>query len=268
VTRYCLAMLLLCPFASVGADAQEPLSDRYSMSIGAYSVDARTSARVDAAGGKIGTSFSFEDDLGIDPDAWARDFGFTARVGERHRFELERFAFERSGERSNTRQITIRDDVYDVGLVLETSFDTDVTRLSYSYLFARDNNHEVGVAVGVHVTDFSMGVRVAFLPLTSATEESAGTTAPLPVVGAHGAYRPFPRWIFRGQAQIFRLEAGGYDGALNHVALEMEHNTFHHLGFGVALDYFEVDLDSTEPKFVGAFNLTFSGPRVFMRGHF
>ena len=266
MTRYCLAILLLCPSAL--ANAQEPLTDRYAMTVGAYSVEARTSARLDLAGGALGTSFSFEKDLGIDPDAWAADLGFTARVGERHRFELEKFAFDRSGERSNTRQLNIRDDVYEVGLVLETSFDTDVTRLSYSYLFARDKNHEVGVAVGVHVTDFSMVVRAAFLPITSATEESAGTTAPLPVVGAHGAYRPFPRWIFRGQAQLFRLEAGGYDGELNHVALEMEHDTFRHIGLGFALDYFEVDLDSTEPKFVGAFNLTFSGPRVFMRAHF
>jgi hypothetical protein len=106
-------MLFMCPFAR--ADAQEPLDDRYAMTIGVYSVDARTNVRLDAAGGKIGTSFSFENDLGIDPDAWARDLGFTARIGERHRFEIEKFAFERSGERTNTRQLNIRDDVYEVG---------------------------------------------------------------------------------------------------------------------------------------------------------
>src|SRR5262245_64423253 len=167
-------MLSLCALAR--AHAQEPLTDRFAMTVGAYAVDARTNARLDLAGGAFGTSFSFEKDLGIDPDAWAADLAFTARFGERHRFEVEKFAFNRSGERTNTRQLNIRNDVYDVGLVLETSFDTDVTRLSYSYLFARDKNHEVGVAIGVHVTDFTMGVRVAFQPITSANEESAVTT--------------------------------------------------------------------------------------------
>src|SRR5262245_46743836 len=99
-------MLLACAFAR--AQAQEPLTDRYAMTVGVYAIDARTSARLDAAGGALGTSFSFEDDLGMDSDAWANDLGFTARVGERHRFEIEKFAFDRSGERTNVRQLNIR----------------------------------------------------------------------------------------------------------------------------------------------------------------
>jgi hypothetical protein len=66
-----------------------------------------------------------------------------------------------------------------------------------------------------------------------------------------------------GRAQLFRLAAGDYEGAINHVAIAFEHATFEHVGIGVALDYFEVDLDSNDTSFLGAFELKFTGPRLF-----
>src|SRR6188768_418620 len=56
----------------------------------------------------------------------------------------------------------------------------------------------------------------------------ANTSAPLPVIGAQGAYRFLPRWTLRGRAQLFRLAAGDYEGAINHVAIAFEHATFEH----------------------------------------
>src|SRR5262249_37166685 len=184
-----------------------------------------------------------------------RYLDFAVRFGRRHRFEIEQFAFHRSGEWSLLRQIRIRDDVFDVGVVVDTSFETHVTRLAYDYTFARNDKREIGVGIGLHVTDLSLNVQAELRPITSASAEVVVSRAPLPVIGLHGAYRPFPKWALEGQAQIFRLEAGGYKGALNHAVLAFEHNTFRHLGFGLALDFFEVKLDSTDPALLGAFHL-------------
>ncbi|HEU4618114.1 MAG TPA: hypothetical protein VFV10_08730 [Gammaproteobacteria bacterium] len=71
-----------------------------------------------------------------------------------------------------------------------------------------------------------------------------------------------------GRAQIFRLSAEDFDGKLNHVALAIEHDTFRHFGFGLGFDYFEVDLDSSDTGFLGAFKLRFSGPHVYAHAHF
>ncbi|HEY3518358.1 MAG TPA: hypothetical protein VGL98_15020 [Gammaproteobacteria bacterium] len=252
------------------ASAQEPrqraggyLDNRYSVTVGVFALRPETTVRLDSPNGRFGTTLSMEDDLGLESSATAADLTFSARIGERHRVELEQFGIARSGERSNLRTIQVGRDTYDVGLQLDSEFDMDVTRLGYAYSFVRDTNKEVGIHVGVHVTDMAMRVTAALRPITESTQELANTTAPLPVIGAQGAYRFLPRWTMRGRAQFFRLAAGDYEGAINHVAIAFEHATFEHVGLGVALDYFEVDLDSDDTSFLGAFELKFTGPRLF-----
>ena len=255
--------------SSALASAQEPqrgggyLTDRYSLTVGVFALRPETTVRLDSPGGRFGTTLRMEDDLGLDDKATAADLTFSVRIGERHRIELEQFGIDRSGERSNLRTITVGRDTYDVGLQLESEFDMNVTRLGYAYSFVRDNNKEVGIHVGVHVTDMAMRVTAAVRPITESTQEIGNTTAPLPVIGAQGAYRFLPRWTMRGRAQLFRLAAGDYEGAINHLAIAFEHATFEHVGIGVALDYFEVDLESSDTSFLGAFELKFTGPRLF-----
>jgi hypothetical protein len=239
------------------------LADRYTLTIGAFALRPETTVRLDALNGRIGTTLSMEDDLGLEDSATAADLTFSARIGQRHRIELEQFGINRTGERSNLRTISVGSDTYEVGWLLESEFDMDVTRLGYAYSFVRDNNKEIGVHAGVHVTEMAMRVTAAFRPITESTQELGNTTAPLPVIGAQGAYRFLPRWTMRGRAQIFRLAAGDFEGEINHAAIAFEHATFEHVGMGVALDFFEVDLESTDTSFIGAFELKFTGPRLF-----
>ena len=250
------------------AGAQEPqrgdyLTNRFSVTVGVFALRPETTVRLDALNGRIGTTLNMEDDLGLDRSATAADLTFSARIGERHRIELEQFGIDRTGERSNLRTINVGNDTYEVGLLLESEFDMDVTRLGYAYSFIRDDKKEVGIHAGVHVTDMAMRVTAALRPITESTQEIGNTTAPLPVVGVQGAYRFLPRWTMRGRGQIFRLAAGDYEGAINHVAIAFEHATFEHVGLGVALDFFEVDLESEDTSFIGAFELKFTGPRLF-----
>ena len=88
------------------------------------------------------------------------------------------------------------------------------------------------------------------------------------MIGVQGGFRFLPRWTMHGRAQIFRLDAGDYDGEINHLAVAFEHSTFKRVGLGVALDFFELDLDSKDDSFLGAFELKFAGPRIFAHAHF
>lgn len=262
-----LALLLFAPLAGSQERPQSPtrgyLVDRYSLTVGVFALRPETTVRLDAANGRIGTTLKWEDDLGLEDRVAAADVTFSARIGERHRVELERFGIDRTGEWSNLRTISIGSDTYEVGWLLESRFDMDVTRLGYAYSFVREDDKEIGVHAGVHVTEMAMGVTAGFRPITESTQELANTTAPLPVIGAQGAYRFLPRWTMRGRVQIFRLAAGDFEGEINHAAIAFEHATFERVGIGIALDFFEVDLESTDTSFLGAFELKFTGPRLF-----
>jgi len=254
--------------AQESAEHRGYLTDRYSLTLGFYELRPETTVRLDALGGRLGTTLNLEDDLGIKSEATAQDFSFGARIGRRHRVELERFGVDREGRRDNTRQIVVGNDTYDVGVVLDSEFDMDVTRVGYAYSFLRDDKKEVGVHVGVHITELAFRVTAELQPITSATQEIAETTAPLPVIGAQGGFRFLPRWTLHGRAQIFRLTAGDYDGEIDHLAIAFEHSTFKRVGLGVALDFFRLNLDSKDDSFLGSFELKFAGPRIFAHAHF
>lgn len=267
-----VAVLLGAGTVASAQEASTPqrgyLTDRFSVTLGLYKLRPETTVRLDALGGRVGTTLSMEDDLGIQDSATAQDLTFGVRLGRRHRIELEQFGVDRDGTRDNTRQITVGNDTFDAGVVLDSAFDMDVTRLGYAYSFLHDEKKEVGIHAGVHITDMFFRVTAELRPVTSATEEIAQTTAPLPVIGVQGAFQFLPRWTMHGRAQIFRLAAGDYDGEINHLALAFEHSTFKRVGIGVALDFFEVNLESKDDSFLGEFSLKFAGPRIFAHAHF
>lgn len=243
-------------------------ADRFSLTAGVHALSARTTVRLDASDGTFGTTLSFENDLGVDGRSRSRDFTFAARLRERHRFEVEQFALHRSGSRSNTRTIRFGDDTFELGWELATFFDTDVLRLGYAYSLVRREYLELGIHAGLHVTDIEMGIRASLVPVTAQAEEFADATAPLPVIGFQGAYQLASRWSLHGRAQIFRLDVDDFDGELNHVALAIEHDTFRHVGVGLAADFFEIDVNSKDSRLLGAFKFQFSGPRLYIHAHF
>jgi hypothetical protein len=243
-------------------------ADRYSVTLGVYALHARTTVRLDSPDGTVGTTINFENDLGIGRRELSRDVTFTARFRGRHRLEIEEFGLARQGSRSNSRTLRFGEDTFDVGWELATFFDTDLLRVGYAYSLIGDDNRELGLHIGVHVTDIAMGIRASVTPGASQAEEYADATAPLPVIGLQGAYQMTRRWSLHGRAQIFRLDADDFDGVLNHVALAIEHDTFRHVGLGIAADFFELDLNSKDTGLLGAFKFQFSGPRIFFHAHF
>lgn len=265
----CAARPALAAGADDDAGAPSRLTaDRFSVTVGAFSAHARTTVRLDAPGGVLGTTLGFERDLGVEGRAVSHDLTFAARFGNRHRLELEAFQLDRDGQRASSREFRFGEDVFEIGWELATFFHTDVVRLGYAYSFLRGERRELGVHAGLHVTDIRMGIRAALLPFRADSEEHADATAPLPVVGLQGAFALAPRWTLSGRAQIFRLRADDFDGELNHVAVAIEHDTFRRVGLGFAADFFEVDLASRDAGLLGAFKLQFSGPRVFVHAHF
>lgn len=265
--------LLGLPAAARGQDAPSAVrshlgSQRYFVSMGVYSLRPSTTVRLDSHSGTLGTTIDFESDLGLDGAKVSAAGAFSVRFGARHRLELEYFELARNGFREVRRQIRFGERTYEAGLRLETFFDTDVLRLGYAYSFMRNEKSELGVQAGLHVTEIETGMRISTLLTAGQSEQSASATAPLPVIGLQGAHELSTRWTMRGRLQLFRLEAEDYSGALNHVMLAVEHATFPRVGIGFAVDYFEMDVDSTEATFRGAVKLEFSGPRLYAHAHF
>lgn len=251
-------------------DAQAELSPFY-FRVGSYLLDSETTARVDGLAGNFGTRLDFEDDLNVENRKDTLLAAARWRFADRHFVEVEYFNLKRSGYKRIDREIRFGESVFDVGADLNTSFTTEVTRLSYAYRIVRRQDWGLALSAGLHVTRLRASLDTlvfdnANLPVLET--EIASVSAPLPVFGVGGARRLGEKWALVARGQWFFLEVDDVQGSISHLAVYLEHNTFKHFGFGFGYDRFEIDVDSTDQYWQGAADVGFKGPMLFVQASF
>ncbi|MGZ8993083.1 MAG: outer membrane beta-barrel protein [Burkholderiaceae bacterium] len=256
-------------FASGLALAQETwtvnpgLHDGFTLEVGAYAPEVKTTARLDSATLGTGTSISFEDDLGLDDRKIQATVLGKLRLGERWRVEGEYFALNRSGTRAISRTINFGGNIYPIGIVVNSEFDSDIYRLSAGYSFVKSTQAELGVALGLHVTDFTMSLEGA-----NVSKRTGDALAPLPTIGIYGSYALAPRWLLSGRADFFSFSYNDYDGSLVNFVAGVDYRFTRNFGVGLGYRYVDYDLDVTKSSFSGNVQYEFSGPVLYLVGSF
>lgn len=262
-------MALMGLFLSGTATSQETgwtvhpgLQDRWTLEIGAYAPKVDTNVNLHGPGG-AGTTVSFEDELGLaDRKTMAAILG-RVRLGERWRIEAEYFSLDRSGTRAVSRTINWGGNVYTAGTVVTSEFNSDIYRLSGGYSFVKDARRELGVALGLHVTDFTTSLAAA-----GVGTRSGDALAPLPTIGLYGAYAFTPKWLLSGRVDYFSLKYDEYDGSLKNLSAGIDYRFARNFGIGVSYRYVDYQLDATKASFTGSVNYQFSGPQLYAVGSF
>ena len=163
------------------------LQDRWTLEIGAYSPTVETTAHLNGPFGN-GTTVNFEEDLNLKDRKTSATVLGKVRIGDRWRIEAEYFGLDRGGSRAINRTITWGDNVYPIGTTVSSTFDTDIFRLAGGYSFVKNDTAEVGIALGLHATDFRLS-----LGATGVGTQQADALAPLPTVGLYASYAFSPR---------------------------------------------------------------------------
>ena len=239
------------------------LQDGFTLEVGAYAPTVKTTARLDSATLGAGTSISFEDDLGLDDRKVQAAILGRLRLGERWRIEGEYFALNRSGTRAINRTINWGGNVYPIGIVVSSEFDSDIYRLSGGYSFIKSTEAELGVALGLHVTDFTISLAGA-----SVAKRTGDALAPLPTLGFYGSYALMPRWLLSGRVDFFSFSYNDYDGSLVNLVAGVDYRFTRNFGIGVGYRYVDYDLDVTKSSFSGSVQYEFSGPVLYLVGSF
>jgi len=246
-----------------GAAVHPALQDQWHFQLGAYRPKLDTTAFLNSSTGARGTQLSFEDDLGYDDTKTMPAFLAAVRLGERWKLEFEYLSLSRDSSRPISRTINWGDRSYTVGTVVSSDFDSNIYRLSAGYSFIKTNQAELGVALGLHVTDFSLG-----LAATAIGAQRADALAPLPTIGLYGAYALDSKWLLSGRVDYFSLNYGDYDGSLVNVSAGVDYRFTRNFGVGVAYRYIDYDVTVTRAKFNGGVEYKFSGPMVYVNASF
>ena len=264
------AMTLLGIFVSSSAVSQQAswtinpgLQDALTLEVSAYAPKVDTTARFDSATFGAGTTVNFEEDLGLDDRKIQAAVLGRLRLGDRWRIEGEYFSLDRSGTRAINRTINWGGNIYPVGIVVNSEFDSDIYRLSAGYSFIKNPQAEFGIALGLHVTDFT-----ASLAGANVAKRTGDALAPLPTIGFYGAYAITPRWLLSGRVDFFSLNYNDYDGSLINLVGAVDYRFTRNFGIGVGYRYVDYDLEVTKSSFTGSVQYQFSGPVLYLIGSF
>jgi hypothetical protein len=262
-SRAGLALLALSICGSAAAQQADlkvhpALQDRWSFQLGAFAPTVSTDASLNGSGGKVGTSVSFEDELNLADRKTLPTFLASARLGERWKIEFEYFTLHRSGTRNISKSINWGDISFPVNASVSSEFNSDIYRLSAGYSFVKNDREEMGVALGLHVTDFTTSLGAAAFGT-----KSGDTLAPLPTIGAYGAYAFTPQWLLSGRVDYFSLKYNDYDGRLLNATAGLDYRFHRNFGVGLGYRYIDYDVSVTKSSYNGDVKYRFSGPVIY-----
>lgn len=265
-----LRVLLLSGLGSsvAHAEAGNPLTDRFSISLGTFLLDTSTELRIDGMAGN-GTEFDAERTLGLKDSDRFRVDGYW-RFADRHRLRVMYFDAKRSASRVLDTELVVGDTVFPVNGQIDSSFDTRVAELAYEYAFLKRDNYEVAASIGIHDLRFALDISAmqtaSGQPLDLA--RTANANGPLPVIGLRGTWRLNDRFYLDGQAQFFKISLDPYDGRLEDYTLSVVWQAFKHVGLGVGYNEFVTRLDVSDDRFDGRLRWEYGGARIFLVGSF
>lgn len=247
--------------------AADPLTDRFWVEGSAYFAGTDTSAFVSRPG-QPGTVIDFEDDLEMDEHEVLPQITAGARVWDRVLIEGEFFRLDRHGERTIDRTIDFDGVTYPVGVDVQSDFTSNVYRLTIGYSFFRKPNWELGAAIGLHATQFDVGLEgmatIGGGTLQTETRKE-DFLAPLPTVGLYGNWRIGKRWNVSARADYLSLSVGDYDGSVFNAEAAVSYQLTSAIAVGGAWRYVSYDLDVTRDDFVAGIDYDFSGTSLFLR---
>lgn len=224
--------------------------------------------------GTDGGSINAEDLLGLDSDLVVFRAGAMYRPGKSRRQQLDfsYASYDRDGSATLAEEITIGGVTYPVGAQVESVFDFDIIRGSYSYAFWQSERVRVALGLGIYAVPLKYGVSIETTGGNTVVE-GADTTLPLPALALRGEFLLFNKLFLNAAVEGMYLELDDFKGSLLDMNIGLEYRPWRHFGLGLAYNFLGVDVTGESSSsnypgtdFVGSVDVRYSG--LFLYGKF
>jgi hypothetical protein len=223
-----------------------------------------------------GVTFNAEELLGLDTSLTVLRVEAMYRPGKslRHQFDFIYASYNREGSAILEEDITINGVTYPVGAEVESIFDFDIIRGTYSYAILQDERVRIALGLGVYAVPLEYGLEIE---TTSGESRVSGadTTLPLPALALRGDLQLIPKLFLTGGIDAMYLEISDFKGSLLDVNVALEYRILKHfsLGFGynslsVAVEAEDSSSDYPGINFVGNVDVRFSGLMLYGKAQF
>lgn len=257
-------LVLISTYAFAENQYANPIDDRFRLTAGAFLDSTSTSLRLDGATPNSGTAINTEDDLGLDSSKTLADMEIMIGMHERHHVRLNYFKLSRATALPLERQLQIRGDTFNVGDLVESSFDVRMLSLTYSYSFMHNPHIDLAGSFGINVLEFSARVLVS----ARALDQSRDEAGPFPTLGLDLIVPLSRRFYAEARAEYLKVDIQNFQGSADILHAGVVYRWRENLAFGVGYRRFNISLTSNDAGDTGAFELDNSGPQAFVRMSF
>jgi hypothetical protein len=265
--KHLMAALSLAVVFAQPAAAQR-LSDTFALQVSAYFPRVDSTLQVNGTNGQIGTEIDFENDLGFDKNRTLPAFMAEWRPNDDWVLNAEYYALGRRNETIIDRELIVGDTTYPVNGTLNSGFDSDIIRFTIGNRFYQTKNFEIGAAIGLHGTDFSVfleGEGSAAGQSASFRSESRSVFAPLPTVGLFLAWEPAPKVSIAGRFDWLSLTIDDYSGRLLNTEASAAYRVHKNIDLGVMYRRVDYRVKVRRDDWDGEVKYNFHGPALFVQ---
>lgn len=154
---------------------------------------------------------------------------------------------------------------------VNSGFDSDIVRFTIGNRLFQSPNMEIGVAVGLHGTDFTIFIEgegsVSGNP-GQFRNEAPSVFAPMPKIGAFLNARPAPKVQVNARFDWLSLTIDEYSGRLINTEMSASYSIHRNFDVGVMYRLVDHDVRVKQDQWNGRVNYRFSGPAIFGQAGF
>ncbi len=248
--------------------AAQSLEKTWLLQVGAYFPAVDSSLRVDGSGGQVGTVVDFERDLGFERNGVLPAFMAEWRPGDDWVVNAEYYALGRDSTATLAQDIIIGDTTFPVNGSVSAGFDSDIFRFTVGNRFFQRPNLEIGAAIGLHGTDFSVfveGEGSVADQTASFRSESRSVFAPLPTIGLFLNARPAKKVQVNARFDWLSLTIDDYNGRLVNTEVSASYSVHPNIDIGAMYRLVDYAVRVKREDWNGRVDYQFRGPAIFVQ---
>lgn len=246
-------------FNPAAFDNYERQLPTFDVRVGAFFDNVSTKIKRETSGGVPGFEIDLEDVLGAPSTGTAIEIDALWRIGQHHRLELGYFELIRDGRTTINDDITVGDVPFTAGSEVRSKIDYSSLRFTYTFYLMRDAQKELGVMVGLHLTELATNISAEGFP----DVEKSRSSTPLPVIGLNGAVFLGEKTTLRARIHIFRTDFDQHEGSLNYAALDLERRLGDKTWIGLGYNFYGTRLSSRDSGIQAKLEIRHHGPVAF-----
>lgn len=263
-------ILLALIFGNVAAQKTDSVSskkvapwfvERFKVSAGSFIPVNNTAIQL-GLNGNTGTKVDFESDLGFAKDIGTILGNVQWRTTRRSRISFSYYRIDRGSTHTIDKDITFRDQTYNVNATIRAHFNTSIYQFSYGYAILAKPRYEAGVMIGTHLVGGNAGMSLVTPGGSLSNSTSYGFVAPLPDLGIWGGYAFSDRFAANLEAAYLSVTFGDISGRILSYNLNLTYRLISKVDLSLGYTGLNFDVKAKGSKGYGELTWGYNGPAI------